>query len=284
MRLRTVPGPESRPPGRPGAGRFGLRMAVAGLGLLAILSGGPAAAQGHEGESRCDYRIEARLEGPTKRLSGELWLTWTNGSGEEVSDLWFHLYLNAFSNNRSTHLHESGGELRGVQMEEGWGWTQVKGVEVAGQGDGGGYLDVFPSFQYRRPDDGRADDRTVFSVDLPRPVEPGSAITVHLRWESQLPRVRRRTGYKDDFLLVAHWFPKLGVYEAGRGWNAHQVHMNTEVYSDYGLFDVSVAEVRTMRQPRKTRRLGKNIGRKPEWKKAIVRLAEGQSIEFFEGV
>jgi large subunit ribosomal protein L23 len=50
------------------------------------------------------------------------------------------------------------------------------------------------------------------------------------------------------------------------------------------LFEVSVLEVRTMRMPRKTRRLGRFVGRRPEWKKAIVRLAEGQSIEFFEGV
>ena len=50
------------------------------------------------------------------------------------------------------------------------------------------------------------------------------------------------------------------------------------------LFDVSVLEVRTMRQPRKKRRVGTKIGRKSEWKKAIVQLAEGQSIEFFEGV
>ena len=50
------------------------------------------------------------------------------------------------------------------------------------------------------------------------------------------------------------------------------------------LFDVSVLEVRTMRQPRKKRRVGTKIGRKAEWKKAIVQLAEGQSIEFFEGV
>ncbi len=50
------------------------------------------------------------------------------------------------------------------------------------------------------------------------------------------------------------------------------------------LFDVSVVDVRTMRMPRKLRRVGKTSGRKPEWKKAIVRLAEGQSIEFFEGV
>jgi large subunit ribosomal protein L23 len=50
------------------------------------------------------------------------------------------------------------------------------------------------------------------------------------------------------------------------------------------MFDVSVLEVRTMRMPRKSRRVGRFLGRKPEWKKALVRLAEGQSIEFFEGV
>lgn len=50
------------------------------------------------------------------------------------------------------------------------------------------------------------------------------------------------------------------------------------------LFDVKVMRVHTMRQPRKTRRVGKHAGRKSEWKKAIVQLAEGQSIEFFEGV
>jgi large subunit ribosomal protein L23 len=50
------------------------------------------------------------------------------------------------------------------------------------------------------------------------------------------------------------------------------------------LFSVKVEDVRTMRQPRKKRRVGRHIGRRAEWKKAIVRLAEGQSIEFFEGV
>lgn len=50
------------------------------------------------------------------------------------------------------------------------------------------------------------------------------------------------------------------------------------------LFDVNVVTVRTMRMPRKSRRVGKFLGRKPEWKKALVVLAEGQSIEFYEGV
>jgi large subunit ribosomal protein L23 len=50
------------------------------------------------------------------------------------------------------------------------------------------------------------------------------------------------------------------------------------------LFDVRVVAVRTMRMRGKTRRVGRFLGRKPAWKKAIVKLAPGQAIEFFEGV
>lgn len=50
------------------------------------------------------------------------------------------------------------------------------------------------------------------------------------------------------------------------------------------LFDVKVERVRTMQQQGKWKRVGKYVGRKPAWKKAIVELAEGQSIEFYEGV
>jgi len=50
------------------------------------------------------------------------------------------------------------------------------------------------------------------------------------------------------------------------------------------LFEVHVTEVRTMRMQGKKKRMGKNIGRKPSWKKAIVTLAEGDTVDFFEGV
>ena len=61
--------------------------------------------------------------------------------------------------------------------------------------------------------------------------------------------------------------------------NKHDIRRAVE-----DLFEVEVVEVRTMRMPRKTRRVGRFMGRKSEWKKAIVQLQEGQTIEFFEGV
>ena len=50
-------------------------------------------------------------------------------------------------------------------------------------------------------------------------------------------------------------------------------------------FDVRVAEVRVANMHGKVRRRGRFVGRRPDWKKAYVRLAEGEKpIEFFEGV
>lgn len=45
------------------------------------------------------------------------------------------------------------------------------------------------------------------------------------------------------------------------------------------LFEVKVVKVNTMNQPRKKRRVGQSIGYKPRYKKAIVTLAEGDSLQ-----
>ena len=50
------------------------------------------------------------------------------------------------------------------------------------------------------------------------------------------------------------------------------------------LFKVKVVDVRTMVVPGKTKRRGRSIGRIPSWKKAVVVLKQGDTIEFFEGV
>jgi large subunit ribosomal protein L23 len=50
------------------------------------------------------------------------------------------------------------------------------------------------------------------------------------------------------------------------------------------LFNVKVTAVNTIRPPRKKRRVGKFVGYKPQYKRAIVTLAEGDSITLFPEV
>jgi hypothetical protein len=224
----------------------GVAALVLGLWSGALAAPAPGTGQGGTGvpgeragpgalSSRSDYRIAARLDAAQEgfRLRGELTLTWTNGSRDAVSELWFHLYHNAFANNRSTHLASTGGRIGGDRVEDGWGWQRVQALSVGG-------TDLMPSFRYRTAPDGTPEDLTVFSVELPAPVQAGGSIEVELTWTAQVPRLRRRSGWHGDFLLMAHWFPKLGVYESGRGWNCHPFYSNTEFFADYGTYDVTL--------------------------------------------
>jgi large subunit ribosomal protein L23 len=49
------------------------------------------------------------------------------------------------------------------------------------------------------------------------------------------------------------------------------------------LFKVKVVKVRMARYLGKVRRIGRNVGRRPAWKKAYVTLREGDKIDFFGG-
>ena len=50
------------------------------------------------------------------------------------------------------------------------------------------------------------------------------------------------------------------------------------------VFNVKDADVKTLRTMGKTKRMGVHVGKRADFKKAMVTLAEGSSIEFFEGM
>ncbi len=50
------------------------------------------------------------------------------------------------------------------------------------------------------------------------------------------------------------------------------------------VFNVKVVSVNTIRVLGKTKRMGRNVGKRSDYKKAIVKLAEGNTIPLFEGM
>ncbi len=50
------------------------------------------------------------------------------------------------------------------------------------------------------------------------------------------------------------------------------------------IFNVRVAAVRTMQLKGKTKQRGRIVGKRRDWKKAVVKLMPGERIDFFEGV
>jgi hypothetical protein len=190
-----------------------------------------------------EYTITTSLDPVEKILDGRQRLVWRNPSGDAVSELRFHLYLNAFKNNRSTFMRESGGQLRGDRAgtkPEDWGWIDVASIKTAGG------QDLRPGARFIQPDANDPSDETVLLVPLPAPVPPHGEIALDIAFHSKLPKIFARTGFVRDYFLVGQWYPKIGVYEPagmrGRkagGWNCHAFHANSEFYADYGNFDVT---------------------------------------------
>ena len=51
------------------------------------------------------------------------------------------------------------------------------------------------------------------------------------------------------------------------------------------VFGVKVEDVKTLRTEGKTKRVGVHVGKRPDYKKAIIKLTtDSKSIEFFEGM
>jgi len=180
------------------------------------------------------YDIDVALDAESHRLSGSETIRWRNTTSAATSELWFHLYLNAFASTGSTFARELSREpIEGIRKLDGdWGWTRVTRIQLS---DG---TDLLSGMSFERPDDGNVHDFTVARVVLPREVFPGESVTVEVDFVSQLPRVMARTGYSGDFHMVAQWFPKLGVFEGDDGWNCHQFHLSTEFFADFGDYRV----------------------------------------------
>ncbi|MFO7980422.1 MAG: M1 family metallopeptidase [Candidatus Aminicenantes bacterium] len=181
-----------------------------------------------------DYQIKARLDPEEKTVTGQQILIWLNDSEVPVSELQFHLYLNAFKNNRSTFMIESGGESRNFKMDEKhWGFINVKSIGLLNGPD------LTEAMQFIHPDDENEEDRTVMSLSLPESVQPQEKVTLEIEFYAKLPKVFARSGFYDDFFMVAQWFPKIGVFQEG-GWNCHQYHANSEFFADFGVYEVEI--------------------------------------------
>ncbi len=200
------------------------------------------------------YDISAELDPSTHRVTGQQTLRWRNRSEIPISTIYLHLYLNAFANPDSTFMRETRlnaltentlTEIEAPLKDGEWGAINVSNIRQKG-------VDIEPKQRFVQPDGGPASDQSVLALDLAQAVASGATLELTMRFVSQLPRVIARTGYFQSFHMVAQWFPKIAVLElpGERGataarWNAHEFHLNSEFYADFGSYDVGIVVPKT---------------------------------------
>ncbi len=188
------------------------------------------------------YEIWVTLDPARKMLHGRETIRWTNTTRDTVPDICFHLYWNAFKNEKSALMTEA--RLDGAQgtdhgdadVKDGdWGWIDVEKIRLK---DGS---DLKPAMEFIARDEPRhADDQTVMRVKLPRALAPGETLDLELAFTAKIPKTIRRSGYYHNGYFIGQWFPKPGVYQEGKGWNCHQYHLNSEFFADFAGFRVHI--------------------------------------------
>jgi hypothetical protein len=206
------------------------------LAPLAVVPDSPAAAPAIE------YEIWVSLDPAQKMLHGRETIRWTNTTRDTVPDIWFHLYWNAFKNEKSALMEEAlqdepSGTFHGdTHVRDGdWGWIDVEKIGLAHGSE------LTGAMQFMTPDAPQhSDDQTVMRLKLPQPLAPEETLNLELTFKAKIPKTIRRSGYYHNGYFIGQWFPKPGVYQEGKGWNCHQYHLNSEFFADFAAFRVHI--------------------------------------------
>jgi hypothetical protein len=180
------------------------------------------------------YTIEARLEAPEHRIDGKERIVFRNTSPAPLGELYFHLYLNAFKNEKSAFLHSPFGGGRSSAHGDSWGYVDVKHCTAPELAPG----DLWKARTNGSPSE--PDDETDVRLPLPHALEPGQSVTLELEFSAKLPAVVLRTGYADDFHLAGQWFPKLAKLSPDGTFAHFPFHAQAEFYADFGDYDVTL--------------------------------------------
>jgi hypothetical protein len=147
------------------------------------------------------------LDEKQHRLQARGTITFVNRSHVALSELWFHLYLNAFENKNTLYLRGPGGRNGGLTGAP--GWVRVKSLRSARYAN----RDLWQGAAPHSPGDPR--DRTDIRVPLPDPLGSGETLVLECEFESQLPEIVERTGFAQHFAFhpFAEFYADFGDYE-----------------------------------------------------------------------
>lgn len=180
------------------------------------------------------YRWVSRLDPVRHRITARGTITFENRTPVPTSELYFHLYLNAFKNDRSLFLRSPFGAGRSGDKAEHYGFIDVKRMVALEFGR----RDLWKGAAKHSPGD--PEDETDIAVPLPEPVEPGQTLHLEVEFEAQLPQIVERTGYADTYHFMGQWFPKLAKHEPDGSWAHFAFHPQSEFYADFGDYHVTL--------------------------------------------
>ncbi len=188
-------------------------------------------------QQRADYDIKAELNDVERKITGSETITYFNNSPDELSYLWLQLDQNKFKNDAIGNVTETGGiNNKQATFEQFKELTDTKKY---------GYNILSVKDKTGNPLK-HTINNTMMRIDLPTPVKSGGSVSFSIDWNFLIPEYDGRGGYefypKDGNVnyFIAHWFPRMAVYNDVYGWQHKQFLGRGEFTLNFGNYKVAL--------------------------------------------
>src|SRR5882724_1187334 len=197
------------------------------LFFIILISGLQAGAQQNYWQQELHYVIDVSLNDAENTLDGFMKLQYINHSPDTLRFIWFHLWPNAYKNDRtafSEQLLQNGRTDFYFSDKEKRGYINRLDFRVDNTTlkteDHPLYIDVI-------------------KVWLPSPLAPGAQTEITTPFHVKLPFNFSRGGHTGKSYQATQWYPKPAVYD-GKGWHPIPYLDQGEFYSEFGSYDVRI--------------------------------------------
>ena len=178
-------------------------------------------------QQKVDYKIDVSLNDLDHTVDGFVKMDYTNNSPDTLFFIWFHLWPNAFKNDRtafSDQLLENGRTDFYFSNSDQRGYINRFDFKVDGTV---AKMEDHPQHQ------------DIVKVVLPKPLAPKSSCKIQTPFHVQLPHNFSRGGHVGQSYQVTQWYPKPAVYDR-KGWHPMPYLDQGEFYSEFGNYEVQV--------------------------------------------
>jgi len=178
-------------------------------------------------QQRVNYDMDVRLVDSSRSLDGLAKITYINNSPDTLHYIWFHLWPNAYKNDRtafSEQLLRNGRTDFYFSDEKDRGYINKLDFRIDGSPvqteDHPQYIDAI-------------------KVMLLTPLAPGDSVQVNTPFHVKLPKEFSRSGYNGRGYAITQWYPKPAVYDAA-GWHVMPYLENGEYFAEFGRYRVNI--------------------------------------------
>jgi hypothetical protein len=178
-------------------------------------------------QQNVNFTINVSLTDNDHTLDAFETIDYTNNSPDTLRFIWFHIWPNAYKNDRTAFSEQL---LKERRTDFYFSKPTEKGYinQLDFKVDGSNVTIVNDS-----------NNIDIIKVLLPKPLLPRTKITIATPFKVKLPYNFSRGGHVGNDYQVTQWFPKPAVYDR-KGWHQMPYLDQGEFYSEFGKFDVQI--------------------------------------------